>query len=256
MARTAYLSAFAAAALLASADANAQDIRTAAQDSSEPKFIAATVGGQHVIIGLCIDIMRAIEHEDPSLHFVGDQRWMPLPRIEHSVQTGVLDAACGLLRNKDRETRLRYIEPELFPVRYHLAVRSDDPVQIENWDDVRKLGDKGVILTLSGSGEIKRLQEVGGLIIDAQAMTPLQNLQKLHSGHGRFFLQRYPGLDRDIRQAGLVGKIKVLPAVMDGTSFYLVLGKHVSQDTVERLQKAIISLTKRGELAKIAEKWN
>jgi hypothetical protein len=32
------------------------------------------------MVGLCIDIMRAIEQIDPGLRFVGHQRWKPLIR--------------------------------------------------------------------------------------------------------------------------------------------------------------------------------
>ena len=234
-----------------SAVAAPTEIRTAAQEGSEPKYVA----NGNAVTGVCVDIMRAIERVAPEIKFTGDQRWMPLTRIEPSVQSGDLDAACGLVKNKEREGKYTYVEPELFPVKYQVAVRVDDSVQVAGWDDIRKLGDKGIVLSISGSGINKKVQDLGGITLDTQAKTPAQNLEKLQNGRGRFFLFRSPGFNADIRQAGYKSKVKILPAVLDSTNFYLVLGKHVKKDAADKIQKAVADLSKSGELSKIVDRW-
>jgi polar amino acid transport system substrate-binding protein len=234
----------------------ATEIRTAAQDASEPKFVALIEKGKSEVGGLCVDIMRAIERVDPTLKFVGDQIWQPLLRIEAGVSAGHLDACCGLLRAKSREAKYVYIEPPLFQVNYHLVARADDDVQINNWNDVRKLGSQGVILVINGFGIIRKLEEEGDLKIDAGAYTSKANFDKLLAGRGRFYYHRSPGIKSEIRNAGVANKVKILPAVMHSEQFYMVLSKTVAAETVEKIRKAIAVLEKNGELKRILEKWD
>lgn len=231
-------------------------IRTAAQQATEPKFIAVKRAGTNHVVGLCVDIMRAIERVDPSLKFVGDQTMQPLIRLEAGVAAGELDAACGLLRTPQRERKVNYVEPPLFPVRYYLVARADDDVQVGNWDDVRKLGDQGVILVIHGFGIARRLEEVGGLLVDTGANTSALNFQKLLIGRARFYYHRSPGVLAEIRNAGVGGKVRVLPTSMDTQKLYMVLSKTLAADTAERVRAAIALLNKRGELAQLLAKWD
>ena len=230
-------------------------IRTAAQEATEPKFVTMQYEGKPVVGGLCIDIMRAIEKVAPDLKFVGDQSWEPLVRVEAGVANGTLDAACGLLRNAHRKARFNYIEPALFPVNYYLAVRVDDDVQVNNWDDVRKLGDEGIILVINGFGMIKRLNEIGGLTVDSGAMDSRSNLEKLLAGRGRFYIHRSPGIIAEIEKAGMQDKVRLLPTVIHSEKFHMVTSKALAPKTVERMRKAIAQLEKSGELKRLLEKW-
>lgn len=236
----------------AAMSAAATELRTAAQEDSEPKFVSQN--GK--VSGLCVDIMRAIEKTDPSLKFVGEQNWVPLKRIEFMVQNRQLDVACGFIRNKEREANYQIVMPRLFPVQYKLVVRTNDTVSVQNWDDVRKLGPAGVILVNSGSGPVKRLEEQGGLRIDSGARTSASNLQKLASGRGRFFYYRIPGLTRELTHSGLIEQLKVLPAVLESDDFYLMAGNHVAKDTVTRLDAAVKALESKGELSSLLAKWD
>ncbi len=233
----------------------ATEIRTVAQAASEPKFVALDANGGHAIGGLCIDILRAIERVDPTLKFVGDQTWQPLPRIEAGLGNGQLDAVCALLRMDPREATYTFIEPPVMSVNFHLVVRADDDVQIANWDDVRKLDRQGVILAINGIGILRKLREEGGLQIDAGNYTAKGNLEKLLAGRGRFYYHRSPGLETEIRAAGMTGKVKILPAIMQSEQWYMVLSKTVPADTADRICKAIVTLKTRGELEKIQKKW-
>jgi ABC-type amino acid transport substrate-binding protein len=230
----------------------AAEIRTAAQEDSEPKYL--NEGGK--VVGLCIDIMRAIERLDPGLRFSGEQTWLPLMRLEHGVRNGKLDMACGFVRNREREAAFQIVLPRLFPVQYRLVVRAGDDPSVRSWDDVRKLGADGVILVNSGRGPARRLEEMGGLLIDSGGRTTANNLQKLASGRGRFFYYRTPGLTSELRRSGVKDKLRLLPVVLESQDFFMMLGKHVPQDRVERLSAAVRTLQDSGELARLLDKWD
>lgn len=231
------------------------ELRTAAQVSTAPKYIPHSHADGNAITGLCIDINRAIEQLDPTLRFVGDQNWQPTTRLEAEMSTGTLDVACGLSRNREREARFDYLEPPLFSVRYFLIVRAGDTVQVKNWEDVRALGEQGVVLMIHGFGPMARLKEMGGLRLDAGATDARTNLMKLLAGRARFYYHRSPGLLGEIRQAGVEGKVSVLPTVMDLQQFYMVVGKSVSPAVRTRLSRAIARLESGGELKRLVDKW-
>jgi ABC-type amino acid transport substrate-binding protein len=231
------------------------EIRTAAQDASEPKFMTVERNGVKSVGGICVDIMRAMERVAPEIRFVGDQVWQPLKRIEAKVASNELDAACGLLHGAAREGKFVYIDPPLFPVNYYLVVRADDNIQVQNWDDVRKLGGDGVILAMSGFGIINRLNELGGLKIDSGAYDARANLEKLLARRGRFFIHRAPGIYGLIRKTGMQDKVRILPTPMHVENFHMVVSKSLAPDAVEAMRKAIVTLDRSGELKQILEKW-
>jgi ABC-type amino acid transport substrate-binding protein len=233
------------------------ELRTAAQQGTAPKFVAAesASGTAGPATGLCIDLHRAIERIDPGLRITGDQQWRPLPRMEAELRAGSLDIACAIMRNREREAELTYLEPALVAVTYHLVVRADDPVDIVSWDDVRNLGDKGTILAMHGFGQVARLKELGGLTVDSGAADAATNLRKLLAGRGRFYYHRSPGIVGEIRKAGLEGKVRILPALMDIQRFYMVAGRHVPPAVVARLNRALAQLEASGELRRLNAKW-
>lgn len=232
------------------------EIRTAAQQASEPKFVTLAENGRAVVGGLCVDIMRAIESLDPELKFTGDQVWQPLVRMEAGMVNGDLDVICGLLRTEAREARHIYLDTALFPVTYYLIVRADDDVQIHGWDDVRGLGDRGIVLVINGFGILGRLGTVPGLKIDAGAYTSKGNFDKLLAGRGRFYYHRSPGINAEIRNAGVEGKVKILPTAMHREKFFMVASKKLPAETVNRLGKALAQLERSGELAKLFKLWD
>ena len=246
---------FAMTMAFSSASASVTQIRTAAQSGTEPKFIALLQKDNAPVAGLCIDIHRAIERLEPSLRFVGDQAYQPAARVEAAVMSGALDAACGFSRTAERDAKLVYAGPPLFVVKYFLAARADDPVRIDSWDDVRALGKNGTILISHGFGPAARLRGDAGLHIDAGAVDALGNLRKLVAGRGRFYYHRSPGLESDIRKSGLEGKVRILPAVMDVQPFYMALGRSVQPEVAEKIERAIITLARTGELSQLSKKW-
>lgn len=249
-----------AAALLPAPPAGAQaagtpqvTLRVAAQEGTEPKFIPA---GKGRIVGLCVDIFRAIERIDPGLVFVGDQQWMPLIRAYHEVATQQHDALCAVQHTDARDRDYVFLEPPLFPINYRLMVRAGDDVVVNSWDDVRKLGKDGVVLANRGYATTDVLIAQGGLEINASATSPAMNVQKLLAGRARFFLHRSPGLEDFLARAGGAGKVKILPPVMFTTQLYMVLGRHVDPAVIARVRRALEQMEKTGELARLLKKWD
>ena len=230
-------------------------LRAAAQLGSAPKFVQQGEGGARRVTGLCVDINRAIERQDPALAIVGDQQSLPLTRIEAQLRGGALDIACGLLHTREREAAFLYLDPALFTVTYFLVARAGDEIAIASWDEVRALGDKGKILLIHGQGTIGRLSELGGLQVDSGASDAKTALHKLLAERGRFFYHRMPGVATEIRQAGLDGKVRVLPTVMDTQRFHMLAGRHVAPATLDRLRRALAQLEASGELKRLFERW-
>ncbi|MFZ6721652.1 substrate-binding periplasmic protein [Undibacterium sp. Ji49W] len=230
-------------------------IRTAAQEASEPKFITINQQGKTSIDGICVDIMRGLEKVDPGLKFVGDQIWQPRIRIDAGMNAGNIDAICGVQRITRNTSQYHFLDTVLFSVSYLLAVRADDDIDIQNWDDIRKLGDKGVILTLHGFGIVNILEKMGGLTIDSGATSSLSNLNKLLAGRGRFYCHRSPGIKLSIQQAGLEKKIRLLAKPQLSEKFYMAVSKTLPADHTKKISNALVVMESSGELRRIFEKY-
>jgi polar amino acid transport system substrate-binding protein len=231
-------------------------VHTAAQSETAPKYIARSDSPSAPIEGLCIDIDRALERIDKNLQIVGDQSWMPASRIDADLNNGTLDFACAISKTPSRLQTFHFIEPPLFTTEYVLVVRADDPVNVHTWSDIRALGSDGAILVDHGFGLASRLTMLDGLIIDDGTVGAKKNLLKLQAKRGRFYYHRLLGLIDEIKRADMLGKVRILPALMDRQPFYMVFGPHVSKDVIEQMQRAIVELARSGELLKIQQKWS
>lgn len=228
-------------------------LKVVAQEGTEPKFIPAGIGR---VVGLCVDLFRAIEKLEPDVQFAGDQQWLPLLRAHSELATHQHDALCAVQRTDERARQYVFLEPALFQLRYQLIARADDPVVINSWDDVRKLGTQGIVLTNRGYVSPELLARIGGLQVDPSATSPAMNLHKLIAGRGRFFLHRAPGMQGFIERAGAARKVRVLPTVMMTTDVYMAMGTHVDPAVRQRVQRAIEQLEKSGEMARLLKKWD
>jgi polar amino acid transport system substrate-binding protein len=241
------------AALAALPVCQAEELRVSAQIGTEPKFFNDDTGR---IIGLCTDIMRAIERIEPGLTFTGDQRWMPLTRMLSELASGEQDAACGMQHTAERDRQFIYLEPPLFSVDYVLIARRDDPVEIQSWGDLRLLQPPPVVLVNRGFAVSVTLAGIPGIQIDASATDTKLNLEKLVAGRGRLFFHRGPGLQRMLERAGVAAKVRVLQGSLLHTQSYFIVGKHVGAATMERLRQALALLEKTGELQALLKKWS
>ncbi len=226
-------------------------IRTAAQEASAPKFIPVLQDGKPAVGGVCVDIMRALEAVEPGIKFVGDQNWLPLVRM----MSGPIDAICGILHTKERALQYDYIDTPIISVNYLLAVRADDDIQVSSWEDIRKLGKDGIILSMHNYAINERLKNLGGLQVDSSAVSSRSNLNKLLARRGRFYCHRSPGIVAEIRQAGLEGQVRLLPKVMLKDELYMVLSKTLAVEDARKIRAAIILLERQGTLAKLFEKY-
>jgi polar amino acid transport system substrate-binding protein len=228
-------------------------LKVAAQEGTEPKFIAA---GDGRIVGICIDLFRAIERIDPGLIFIGDQHWLPLVRAHSELATHQHDALCAVQRSPERERQYAFLDQPIFTLQYVLLVRANDNVVVHDWNDVRKLGAQGVVLVNRGYTVAETLDRLGGLQVNSSATNPAMNLQKLVAGRGRFFLHRGPGLSGFITRAGFDGKVKILPQVMYSTDVFMAMGTHIDPGVRLRVQHALEQLDRNGELARMLKKWD
>lgn len=239
--------------LSASACCLGHDLRVAAQIGTEPKFLRADSGA---VVGLCTDILRAVERIDPGLKFIGDQHWMPLTRVLTELAAGAQDAACAMQHTPERDRKFIYLQPALFEVDYVLIARRDDPVEINNWDDLRALRPQPTVLVNRGFAVSATLEAIPGIQVDASATDTKLNLEKLVAGRARLYFHRGPGIQHMLERAGVAGKVRVLPVPLLHTGSYLILGKHVGATIAERLRLALAQLEKSGELQAIVRKWS
>jgi ABC-type amino acid transport substrate-binding protein len=230
-------------------------IRTAAQTDTIPKFIAHSSQQNAPVDGLCVDIDRAIERIDPTLHISGDQNWMPANRVITELNAGHLDMGCGLVKTPERKN-LRFIEPPLFTSDFVLIARANDPVVIHNWADLRALGDQAIILVDHDYGIVNTLAAQTGLHYDDSTLGLTENLQKLRAGKGRFYIHRLLGLVDGIKRANMNADVRILPVSLDRQSYYMIFAQQVPNEMVQRAQKAIAAMIKSGEMMKLQQKWS
>lgn len=208
--------------------------------------------------GICIEIIRAIERVDPDLHFVGLEKEAAYLRIEREVQAGRLDAYVGLGKTAERATRLRYLEdPPIYFHRNWLVVRADDDVQVNSFDDIRKLGKDGVILSIHANLHTMYMKSHPGLIVDDASSSMEDNLRKLIAGRGRFFYGPDIAIKEDFEKPSIKGKVKLLKSgiKLPQDNIYIVFSKTAPQRMVDRVQIALKKLQKSGELEKIHAKY-
>ncbi|MBC3809582.1 transporter substrate-binding domain-containing protein [Undibacterium seohonense] len=230
-------------------------IRTAAQESSEPKFIALHQNHQVAIGGICVDIFRAIEKRNPEIQFSGDQVWMPRMRIDANFIENRIDAICGVQNIERNTAQYKLLDTPLFSVDYLLAVRADDPIEVTTWEEIRALNNDGIILVLRGFGITDILQNMGGLKIDNGATSSLSNLRKLLAGRGRFYCHRSPGIKKSISQAGFEKQVRLLESPKLSEKFYMGLRKNLPEKHITMINDSLLFLHKSGELKRIFDRY-
>lgn len=140
---------------------------------------------------------------------------------------------------------------------YLLVARADDDVQVADWDDVRNLGENGVVMTIHGYvGILAHMRGVGGLRIDSGGRDTRANLEKLVAGRGRFFIHRSPGIGGEIASSSLRDKVRILPSSVYSEAFFLMVAKSMPLSLKDKISKALLQQTASGELAKLSAKWD
>lgn len=226
-------------------------LRTAAQDGLLAKFDISNKDRP----GICLEIISALQQADPELRFTGLATSMATARVEHELRKGGIDVFLGLLKTPERLRDFRFVEPALFMQSSVVAVRADDPVDVKTFDDIRRLGADGIIMSTQGTAHIAFLKAQPGLLIDDGALNSEANLNKLVLGRGRFFYQGDLNIAFDIAQYGFTDRVRVLPAVFRREGQYLVFARSVSDAVVLRVQKALEKLERSGQLHAIYQRY-
>lgn len=224
---------------------SASNIRTLSQDS-QPKFIQ----GQGGMTGLCIDIFRAIEKVDPSLKTVVPHTFTPLPRIELMMEEGSIDVVCGLADTKGRREKMDIIAIPLYTTSLVLAARMDETANPKTFEELRKLGDDVVVLTVTQTVQAD-FATAAGLKVDSQARDTSQNLQKLVRGRGRFILHNDFALVDEIERDKLGDKVKLLSGSFATEGRYMYVSRKASPDIKNKMIAALDKLSRSGELVRI-----
>lgn len=227
-------------------------IRTLSQEGYEAKFLPSNTHKP----GICIEIMRAIEKIDPDIKFVGVSELAPTSRIEEGLLYGDIDVFFGHLKTPERQAKYLYTAPHLYKVPMVLVARVGDAVQVNNWDDVRRLGGNGVVLVVKGTGQVDYLKSLGGLIVDDQSRLISSNFKKLLAGRGRF----YYGSENTVREAmensGFGSQLKVLPLNFAHEPLYPSFSRKTSPEVVKRITDSLKKLESTGELKRIRARYS
>lgn len=237
-------------ALLLTAPVLAEELRlrTAAQDNNHLKYDLKVPAHP----GICVEIIRAVEALDPELRFSDWQMPSSLRRIEQQIEVGELDVFCALIRNPTRATRMDFIDVPVYTVRHRIAVRADDPVQIEDFDDIRRLGLDGSILVNRSTAHEEWLRGQGGLQLDASHPDTATNLRKLVARRARLYYHTEAALQHYIEEEGLQAKVRLLPKVFKEEALYFVVTRQLPAAARARLTQALERLSQSGELGRIS----
>lgn len=232
--------------LLADASALAAPLvlRTAAQESSAPKFIEGRGSAQ----GLCPDILHALEKIDPDLRIDIDPTPTPIKRIESSLKAGQLEIVCALLDTPLRNEIAYRISTSIYAVREVLVARRDDTVRIRNFKELADTGDW--VATQSGASYAAILRSYG-VKVDESYGGSSGALRNLTNKRVRFFYINELTGAYYIKNEGLDNQLRLLPDAMQETPSYLWVSRRLDASVAQRVEKAVAKLKSEGILGKI-----
>jgi len=227
-------------------------VKTSLQNSN-PKYIEKSTGE---FSGLCYDILKEIEKNDPDIQFTYPGEFIPFARIENGLETGSIDLFLGMIKNDERVAKFTFIDPPLYPTYNKMVARANDTVKnINGFDDIRKFGSDSIILVDFETAHQKFLESQNNLQIDSQGKNRKENLIKLINGRGRFYYSTDIGLIGTIKDEKLENQVRFLNYVFQEEGQYAAFSKKVSPDVVKRIQNSLNILDKNGTLKKLRAKY-
>lgn len=227
-------------------------LRTASQVSLPLKFDRQNRSRP----GICIEAIQRLEHHDAGLRFHGLERELPLKRIVQELGTDELDIFFSLIPTDDRRRRVDYlVGPPLYVSRHQVAVRADDPVQVQTLDDLRALGPDGLVLTTHGTAYSEFLGQQAGIALYPQALSNDQNLRMLLMGRGRFFYHAGSTLREHIERNGLGAQLRILPAVFKVDEQRIACSRALPAAARARVVSGLQRLADSGELQRLRERY-
>ena len=228
------------------------ELKTAAQNSHPKYFILEN----NKMGGICVDIMQAIERVDPEIKFNGYQEFLPFKRLQISLEEGGLDVFFGFRKTEERKINYLFLDVPLYQINYVVAVRADDKVKINSFDDIRSLYNNGSMLTVFGTAASDFLKMQEGVLVDDGAKNTKNLLEMLVTKRGRFAFYHDIGLRSAIKYEGYSTRIKILPVSFLTYSHFAVFSSKVPSETIDKVRSAIKKLQSNGELVQIISKYN
>lgn len=224
--------------------------RTCAQDFY-PKFYIHN----NEMRGYAVDIINAVRRIDKNINFEGYKEFCTIPRIEVDLLEGRKDVFLAAFKTSAREKKFYFLDTPLYLLRYVVVVRKNDPVKVSSFDEIRRLGKEGVILTLFGTGLQSFLEKQSGLQIDSSVSTVDANLRKLQNGRGRFFFTVDLGIEDLLKRPPWKDKFAILPAEFGKEPQFIMISKKMPSKNIAPLLKAISLLKSSGELDRIFDAY-
>ena len=238
------------ASFFAASLAQAQPVllRTIPQEGSAPKFM----DGAAATTGHCPDILAAIERADKSLKFVIEPQSAPIKRIENELKSGRIDVICALLDTPLRNDIAYRLEPPIYQVQERLVGRRHDNLPVHSLQELAQNGD--IVVTQSGASYATDLRNAGVKVVESPGGSAVA-LRNVESNRARFYYTNALTGAYYIRAEGLTDRLRLHPGVLQSTPSYLWAGRHLDPTTVQRLEKALQSLKRSGELDRIYQRY-
>jgi len=239
-----------ALSLLLPTQGHAVVYRTCAQEFY-PKFYMYN----NEMRGYSVDIINALQRLDKNIHFEGHEVFCTIPRVEEDLRAGRKDVFVGAFKTPEREKKFHFLEVPLYVLKYVVVVRKEDNVKVSSFEDIRKLGKEGVILTLVGTGLQKFLEQQSNLKIEAVASSLEANLRMLENKRGRFLFTVDLGLKALLNESPWKNKFAILPAVFGGGPQFIMASRKMQPKNIDLLYASLKRLQASGELERIFQNY-
>ncbi|WP_374658911.1 substrate-binding periplasmic protein [Inhella sp.] len=227
-------------------------VRTAAQEGIALKFNLGGAGLQ----GFCVELVQALEAQDPGLRFPGLRRKLPLKRVLLELAGGQIDVFFSLIDSAERRRHVDFLDaPVLYEARHQLAARIDDPARPKDYAALRALGRDAVILVTHGTVYEEMLRQQGGLNVQSTALSNRQNLEMLQRGRGRFFCHAGSTLQAEIKAAGLEQRLQVLPVVLQVQQQRVAFAPDLDPAVRARVVQALQAVDRKGTLDQLRQRY-
>ncbi|RZJ12374.1 MAG: transporter substrate-binding domain-containing protein [Rubrivivax sp.] len=203
--------------------------------------------------GLCMEVLKAVEHLDPGVRFTGLQQQAPLKRVERLLADGDVDAFFCLLKSPQREKLWRYVPVPLYVVRHVVVQRVDDARHFNSFEELAAASRRKRVLVVRGTALARHLLAADVSI--AEVSSERDALQMLALGRTDAIYGQDVNLQRHIALAKLGDKLKLGRTVFREEPQFLALRATLPEAAEERLTQALRKLEKDGLLRQIAERY-
>ena len=238
------------ALLSLAAPAQELTLRTVQQASSTVKY---DPDGPPHRPGLCMEILRAVEHQDPGLRFTGLDQQVPLKRVERLLADGLVDAFFCLLKSPEREKQWRYAAVPLYTIRHVVVQRADDPRSPDSLAELAAWSRRKPVLVMRGTALARRL--VAAHVTVAEVGSEREALQMLSLGRADAIYGQDINLQRHVAESKLGDQLKIGRTIFLEEPQFLALRADLPAAYEERLTQALRKLEKDGTLRQLAEKY-